>query len=386
MTTRRGIAWLALLYASIALPGAAWSMDDSCGEAPQQLDDWETARPEEIGFDAAALCRITKELAEPGRRNLHAVVVVRHGRLVFEAYAAGEDENWGKPLGIVPHDAVTRHDMRSITKSVVSLLFGVALERKLIAGTDIPVMPFFPAQAEQKPKWDKVLLRHLLTMTPGIEWNEDTTWMDPYNTLRAMHEASDPYSYILGREIRYEPDARWQYNSGATALLGGVLKKATGKPLDQFAKEVLFDPLHIEDFEWSVMVNGEPDAGGGLRLRPRDAAKIGQLVLNGGTWQGRRVVPERWVKQSTRPLADTSWGGMQYGYQWWSGSSRLDDGTMISWTAALGIGGQRIFIVPAFDLVVVTTAGLYADTGQSAIVQSILDYRVLPAIRDPLQQ
>ena len=326
------------------------------------------------------------ELAEQNRWNIHAVVVVRHGKLVFEAYAAGADEDWNGPIGYVPHDAATKHGMMSISKSVVSLLFGIAIERKLIAGTDIPVLPFFSEYDVKTPKWDKILLRHLLTMTPGIDWNEDTAWMDPYNTVRAMYEAADPYPYILGREVLHEPGAKWQYNTGATELLGAVLKKATGKPVDQFAKEALFDPLHIEDFEWGAMLNGEPAAGAGLRLRPRDAAKIGQLVLNGGTWQGRRIVPEDWVKQSTKPRFDASWGGMQYGYQWWFGSSRLDGGTMIDWSAAFGLGGQRIFIVPTFDLVVVTTAGLYADGRQSAFVRSIFEYRVLPAVRDPTPQ
>lgn len=396
MRTRHGIAWLSFLCASILLPGAAWPMDASCASAPQQLDDWETASPEDVGIDATVLCKITQELAAqgnhaaalPDRRNVHAVLVVRHGKLVFETYAAGKDENWGEPLGVVPHDAGTKHDVRSISKSVVSLLFGIALERKLIAGTDVPVMSFFPEYAELKtPKWDKILLRHLLSMTPGYDWNEDTDWMDPSNTARAMYEAADPYRYILGREVVHKPNARWQYNSGATTLLGRVLKKSTGKPLDQFAKEALFDPLHIEDFEWGRMINGEPDAGGGLRLRPRDTAKIGQLVLNGGTWQGQRVVPEDWVKQSTKPRFVTSWGGgMHYGYQWWLGTSPFGAGRTVDWIAAFGFGGQRIFIVPTLDLVVVTNAGLYADGGQSAIVRTIFEYRVLPAIRDPVQQ
>jgi CubicO group peptidase (beta-lactamase class C family) len=394
MRTRHGIAWLSFLCASILLPGAAWPTDASCASAPRQLDDWETAAPEDAGFDAAVLCKITQELAaqggtaaRPDRRNVHAVLVVRHGKLVFETYAAGEDENWDGPIGLVQHDAVTKHNVMSISKSVVSLLFGIALEQKLIAGTDVPVMSFFPEYAKLRtPKWDKILLRHLLTMTPGYDWNEDTAWMDPDNAARAMFEAADPYRYILGREVVDEPDARWQYNSGATTLLGAVLKKATGKSLDEFAKEALFQPLHIEDVEWGGMINAEPAACCGLRLRPRDAAKIGQLVLNGGTWQGQRVVPEDWVKQSTKPRFDTSWDGMQYGYQWWLGTSPFGAGRTVDWIAAVGLGGQRIFIVPTLDLVVVTNAGLYADGGQSHIVRSIFEYRVLAAIRDPVQQ
>ena len=392
MRTRHGIAWLSFLCASILLPGTAWPADDSCGSAPQQLDDWETASPEDVGFDAAVLCKITQELAaqgrvaaRPDRRNVHAVLVVRHGKLVFETYAAGEDENWDGPIGLVPHDAVTKHNVWSISKSVVSLLFGIALERKLIAGTDIPVLSFFPEYDDlKKPKWDKVLLRHLLTMTPGYDWNEETAWRDPYNTARAMFEAADPYRYILGREVVHEPDAWWQYNSGATTLLGAVLKKASGKSLDEFAKEALFDPLHIQDVEWGTMLNGDPAPAAGLRLRPRDTAKIGQLVLNGGTWHGQRIVPEDWLKESTKRRFD-GWGDLHYGYQWWLGTSPFGVGRTVDWIAAFGIGGQRIFIVPALDLVVVTNAGLYADGGD-AIVRSVFEYRVLTAIRDPVQQ
>lgn len=393
MRTRHGIAWLSFLCAGILLPGTAWPADESCGAAPQQLDDWETASPEDVGLDAAVLCKITRELAiqgqlaaRPDRRNVHAVLVVRHGKLVFEAYAAGEDENWAGPIGLVPHDAVTRHSVWSISKSVVSLLFGIALERKLIAGTDIPVVAFFPEYADLKtPNWDKILLRHLLTMTPGYDWNEDMTWMDPDNTTRAMVEAADPYRYILGREVVDAPDTRWRYNSGATTLLGAVLKKATGKSLDEFAREALFEPLHIADVEWGRMIDGEPAAFGGLRLRPRDTAKIGQLVLNGGTWQGRRIVPEDWLKQSIQPRIVTSWDGVQYGYQWWLGTSPFGAGRTVDWIAAFGIGGQRIFIVPTLDLVVVTNAGLF-DGDDNAIVRSIFEYRVLPAIRDPVRQ
>src|SRR5215470_4745241 len=154
MRTRHGIAWLSFLCASILVPGTAWPMDASCASAPRQLDDWATASPEDVGFDAAVLCKITQELAvqgrveaRPDRGNVHAVLVVRHGKLVFEAYAAGEDENWGEPLGVVSHDAATKHNVMSASKSVVSLLFGSALERKLIAETDVPVMPFFPEYA-----------------------------------------------------------------------------------------------------------------------------------------------------------------------------------------------------------------------------------------------
>lgn len=381
---RDALGLVPLLCAGILFSDCAGATDVSCRSAPPKIDDWEVARPDDVGLDPGTLCTIGTKLAAPDRPNLHAVVVVRHGKLVYEAYTTGTDYKWGTDLGAVTYDATIRHDTRSVSKSVVSLLFGIALDRNLLASVDIPMLQFFPEYADLKtPENEHILLRHLLTMTAGFDWNEDTAWASEANTERKMYESSDPYRYVLERPVVYDPDERWQYNSGATALLGAVMKKSAGQSLSDFAKEALFDPLHINDFEWLVMRNGDAIAGGGLRLRPRDMAKIGQLVLNGGEWQGRRIVSETWVKESTEPWFK-AWNSMRYGYHWWAGTSKSRDRTF-DWTAAIGFGGQRIFIVPALDLVVVTTAGLYRDESQGYHVRSIMDDDVLPAVRDPAQ-
>ncbi|TIP27391.1 MAG: serine hydrolase [Mesorhizobium sp.] len=370
-----------LICANLLFSGFARATEAQCGSAPPKIDDWEVARPDEVSFDASTLCKIGTMLAASDRQNLHSVVVVRRGKLVYEAYTAGSDYKWGTDLGVVTYDATMQHDTRSVSKSVVSLLFGIALDRKLLTGIDMPVLLFFPDYADLKtPQRERILLRHLLTMTAGFAWNEDTAWASDANTERKMYESPDPYRYVLERPVIYDPDERWQYNSGATALLGAVLKKSAGEPLRDFAKDALFDPLQIRDFEWMAMKNGDAIAGGGLRLRPRDMAKIGQLVLNGGEWQGRRIVSETWVKESTKPRFE-GWNPMRYAYQWWAGTSKSADRTF-DWTAAVGLGGQRIFIVPALDLVVVTTAGLYRDESQSYYVRSILEDNVLTAVRD----
>ena len=170
------------------------------------------------------------------------------------------------------------------------------------------------------------------------------------------------------------------YNSGNTELLAGVLQKATGKPLAEFAREALFEPLGITQFAWLQMPNsGDAAASWGLRLRPRDMAKIGELVLRKGMWNGRLVVSEAWIEESTqaRPA-----GRSLYGYQWWMGDSAVGDRT-ISWIAGSGWGGQRIYIAPAYKLVVVITAGLYGALfeDQDRVVKSIFDHYVLAAIR-----
>jgi CubicO group peptidase (beta-lactamase class C family) len=375
------VIWSSFFAASILLSIPVLAKDVPCGSEPLRTDDWETARPEEVGLDAAVLCTIATKLHAPDRPNLHAVIVIRHGKLVYETYAAGKDERWGADLGIVKFDATMQHDTRSISKSVVSLLFGIAVDRNLLAGTDIPVLSFFPEYPDLRTREkDRILLRHLLTMTAGFTWNEKTPWSDPLNTERRMYRSLDPYRYVLERDLAYEPDERWEYNSGTTTLLGAVLKKVTGKSLSDFSKQALFEPLHIQNFEWVLMLNGDAASAAGLRLRPRDMAKIGQLVLNRGEWRGRRIVSKDWLSRSTEARFKT-WGPMRYGYHWWAGTSTIG-ATSFDWTAAMGLGGQRIFIVRSVDLVVVTTGGLYADGDGGSYVHSILESSVLPAIRD----
>ena len=144
--------------------------------------------------------------------------------------------------------------------------------------------------------------------------------------------------------------------------MSAIVRKATGRPLDEFARETLFEPLGITDFEW-IRVKGDTDAGGGLRLRPRDMAKIGQLVLAGGRWNGRQIVSKAWIDASMTPRLEAT-GPYFYGYLWWLGRS-LHDGREVHWAAALGRGGQSIRIVPELDLVVVVTAGYSRTTARA---------------------
>ena len=171
----------------------------------------------------------------------------------------------------------------------------------------------------------------------------------------------------------------WNYNSGETGLLAAVLHKASGKRLDAMAQEVLFDPLGIRDIEWGEhYANGDPVAGWGLRMRPRDLAKIGQLVLDHGRWQGKQIVPGAWIAQSTAPQIDTGRGSVFYGYQWWLGRS-LVERREVDWIAGVGLGGQRLFIVPDRGFVVAVTAGLYRSMLQDQVGITVLNRYVLPA-------
>jgi CubicO group peptidase (beta-lactamase class C family) len=369
---------------AIAASSALAQTNPVCG-TPAVLDDgWSTASPDSVGLDGTRLCGIAARLKDT-EANVHAVVIVRHGKLLFEQYFAGYDERWNVP-GQYDHDATTRHDMRSASKSVISLLTGIAVDRKLIAGVDEPVVRFFPEfSALKTPGWDGITLRHLLTMSSGVKWNENLAWTDPANDEPHLGADADPLRYILAKPIAAPPDAVWAYNGGGTDLLGSILERVSGKSLEAFAREVLFQPLGITDWEWKTYpTNGRIAAAVGLRLRPRDAAKLGQLVLNRGVWDGRQIVPAAWIAQSTAPRfqAIGYFGDLFfYGYQWWLGRS-LSEGKEITWIAAMGQGGQRIFVVPELDLVVMMTSGLYFSGRQGHAEIDILSNFVIPSVRD----
>lgn len=357
----------------------------ACG-SPATLDDgWATASPESTGLDGTRLCGIAARLKEM-EADVHSMVIVRHGKLVFEQYFPGYDEPWGQGGGQHEFDATTKHDMRSASKSVVSLLVGIAIDRKLIVNIDEPVVKFFPEYAALKsPGWDQITLRHLLTMSSGIQWNEDRRWNDPKNDEPHLGYEADPIGFVLAKPIVTPPDARWVYSGGNTDLLGSIIERVSGKSLEAFARENLFSPMGITDFEWkSYPKNGKVSSAAGLRLRPRDAAKIGQLVLNKGAWNGKQIVSPEWIEQSVKPSFQTVgyFGGLFfYGRQWWMGRSISGDGE-VKWIAAMGLGGQRIFIVPDLDLVVMSTSGLYSQSRQGNGALDALTNYVIPSVRD----
>ncbi|KGM35770.1 serine hydrolase domain-containing protein [Inquilinus limosus] len=374
MPLRRALPLIALL----ASPAVAADTPPDC-HAPAVLNDgWAIAVPADEGFDPATLCAVGPALEA---RNAHAVLVVRHGTLVYERYFAGEDERWGQPLGRVAHDAATKHDLRSITKSVTSLLVGIAVDHGWIKDIDAPVLSLLPQYADlRSPETDRITLRHLLTMSSGLAWSEDLPYSDPRNSERLMSDAPDPYRYVLEQPFATAPGERWTYSGGATALLSAVLKQVSGRPLDVLAREVLFAPLGIDDVEWVRYPNGDPVAASGLRLRPRDIAKIGRLVLDHGAWQGKQIVSPGWIAQSTtRQIAAED--EIDYGFQWWLGHSQIG-GQDLRWSAGVGWGGQRLFLVPDRDLLVVVTAGLYDQPdAQDALGRDVLERYVLPAAR-----
>lgn len=239
-----------------------------------------------------------------------------------------------------------------------------------------PLLAQFPEYPDlaADPKRQRLLISHALTMTLGLEWNERIPYTDPANGEVAMERAADRYRFILERPVASDPGGHWAYSGGSTQLLGRLITKGTGRPFSHYARETLFDPLGIGSTEWRVGRDLEPRAASGLRLRPRDLAVIGQMILNGGTWDGRRIVPASWLEESFTAQAYVTGGG-RYGYQWWLGNEYI--GTSAGPKAersimAAGLGGQRLFLFPELKLLVVTTAGNYEKSMQSAPPRDVL--------------
>lgn len=315
---------------------------------------------------------------EAGKLNgLHSVLVIHNGQSIGELHFDGEDERWGSPLGERQHSQDTLHDLRSVSKSITSLLYDIALERGLVPSTDAALVDQFPEYPDlaEDPERRKITIADTLSMKMGLAWNEDLPYSDPKNSEVAMEYAPDRYRYALEQPIVAEAGTRWNYSGGATALVARIIEKGVGKPLDQFARDVLFDPLGIDDFEWVAGMDGVPVAASGLRLNIHDLVLIGEMIRLGGEWRGQRIISEAWLQESIEPRA-TLQTGLRYGYFWWLSGA---DDPPIS-LSALGNGGQRLYIGRDNGLVLAVLAGRYNDFDAWKVSVRILINHALPAI------
>lgn len=353
-------------------------------------DGWTTVPPREAGLDPDRLDALTAMLRRYHEWNVHAVLVEHEGRLAYEEYFTGMDEVWGERREWRTFDRDALHDVRSISKSVVSALTGIAISSGAIRSVKDPMVDYLPGLRDLAlPEKRAVTLRHALTMTAGLQWDEDIPFTDPRNDELGMTRSRDPLRYIFSKPVMHPPGRAWVYNGGLVQALGGVLEHATGKPFEEYAREAFFEPLGITSWEWRGDLGGMPAVASGLRLRARDVAKIGSLYLHGGRWQGRQVVPEEWVRESSRatfllPGATTAWGVHRYGYLWWHTCYQTPYGTLDALTA-LGNGQQRIFVLPQYRMAVTILAGRYYDPSASRLAERILLENILPAIGRPVE-
>jgi CubicO group peptidase (beta-lactamase class C family) len=352
---------------------------------------WPESSPQAQGLDAGVLEALHREFTEGKHGYIDGMLVVRNGAVVFErSYRHDYDRLFvgkGAPALYNYYDPewhpywkrTELHTMQSVSKSVTSALVGIALRRGEIPDLDARVMPYFTDfRTTPDPRREAMTLRDVLTMTTGIAWDESSVpYTDPRNNCAVMEGKEDWIQYVLEQPMAEAPGRTFVYNSGATQLLSYLIKKVSGKEADDYAKEHLFGPLGVE-YAWKRTPRGLADTEGGLYLRPRDLAKLGLLYLKDGVWEGKRILPEGWARDSTAWRVNTSRGQRGYGYKWWV-FSRQGPGTYDVFYAS-GYGGQYLIVVPALDLLAVFTGWNIYD--KPALDPGIAFTRVLAAVKE----
>lgn len=367
----------------------------SCGSAytyqiPEQREDgWQTASLDDVGLNGKKLGELVRSIYRNKYENIHGILIVKDGKLVFEEYFSGYtfdysgDQFWGE---FTEYDIDTMHNLASVTKAFTSALIGIAIDNGFIEDEAEKVFAFFPEYSYLNDEGkDRITLEHLLTMTSGLEWNEidvSLTTRDTTNDLIQLFFVPDPIEYILAKPVVAEAGTRWYYSGGDVNILGEVIKRATGLRADDFAEKYLFTPLGISEYEWGYINPDIVYTSGDLKLRPRDMAKFGYLYLNDGVWNGERVISKEWIEDSTREHAAipyASWvrdHGDRYGYQWFLKTYYADSRSYDSFLRD-GWGGQRITVFSELDMVVVLTGGNYAT---HAPINEIVTNHILPAV------
>jgi CubicO group peptidase (beta-lactamase class C family) len=325
-----------------------------------------TAKPEEVGMDAALLAQAVSTLPPAIEHGMHSMLVLRHGKLVAEEYWNG-------------YDRTALQDLRSATKSITSLLVGVAIDKSLLRNVDEPireslvrVYPDTPALAHG------ISVRNLLTMSNGLDCYDGDP-ASPGHEDR-MYRSEDWVKFFLSLPLKHPPGSVGSYCTGGVVALGRIVSERAGRDVSLLANEWLFHPLGIDYVRWARFDRDrQVDTGGHLLMRPRDMVKIGQLVLQRGQWRDRQVVSAAWIEESTKLQARIE-GGRPYGYLWWMFGVVHGDRT-IRVVHASGNGGQHIYVVPELDLVAVFTGGNYNDGVKSNQSLQILGKHIIPAVK-----
>ena len=377
---------LAILF-FVPKPAPSQTVPDFKYSPPAKLNDGiPTGTLSSAKLDKAKVSAGMNEVLKRTYGNIHSVLIFRNGNLVCEEYFTGPDENNHKgAIGIVAHNRETLHDLRSISKSVVALAVLIAHSQGKIKDLDQPVFSFFPeyvshAQGEKK----SITVRHALTMTPGLEWDEEMPYSNAASSAVQMNSAPNTIEFVLSRKLINKPGTVFEYNGGMTQLLAAIIKKTSGVNIEEFTKKHLLTPLGITKSEWAKL-KGEPDADSGLRLRSRDIAKIGSLVMNGGTWNGKSIIKLRLSNDATtskiKVSEDADGWKTSYGYQIWL-QSFPEAGKVYSVIEFSGNGGQKVLIDKKNDLMVVITAGNYDAKDLKKHSFDILLDIVYPAMKD----
>ena len=365
---RKLIRRFAAVFIAVLL--AAWGV--SCGDG----DDPVSSRQEEAGnalIDSTYLDSLITAIENNVYGQVHSVLIHREDSLVFERYFNGCHRNTFEPV-------------YSVTKSVTSALIGIAIDRGELAGVKEKMLDFFdyyPSIANLDERKEAIDVEHLLTMTAGFEWDEWTLpYSHPGNDIALMVNSSDWVKYVLDLPMTDAPGTRFVYNSGVSMLLSAILTRATGRSARDYAATHLFSRIGITSWSWDAAPRnpGMTIGGWGIRMRPIDMVVFGRLYLQKGRWGEDQIVFREWVEASTESHAVIS-DYTEYGYQWWTYSDVIVDEGYVEVNdifIAVGRGGQYIWGVPQYELVVVSTA--WNDNNGYSSSPMFFRY-IIPAVR-----
>jgi CubicO group peptidase (beta-lactamase class C family) len=299
---------------------------------------------------------------------IHGVLIARHGKLVLEEYFHGEHRD-------------KLHDTRSASKSLTATLVGAAIRAGIPLDVSSPVFRImnggtFPAGVE--PGKRAITVEHLLTMSSGLDC-DDSNPASPGNedVMQEQRQQLDWYRYTMDQRLVRRPGEKAVYGSANPNLLGGVLARASGRWLPDLFRELVAEPLGITRYAMNLTPTGDAYMGGGVRVLPRDFMKLGQLMLNGGTWKDRRIATEDWCRRATSPLYELR--GLHYGYLWWVIDYPYKARTVRAFFAG-GNGGQIVMGIPELDLVVAFYGGNYSDPALFTAQRVYVPKYVLPAV------
>jgi CubicO group peptidase (beta-lactamase class C family) len=328
-----------------------------------QVWKWEISSPEKEGINPAILDSIHQDILDGQYGLLDHMLLVRNGKIVanehyehdYQTLSQGYDTsnhqyNYDHPEWHPYYNHSDLHSLQSVTKSITSILIGIAADEGLLDIYDSTIMSLF---SDYELDYHDVMespicVEDLLTMRSGIRWDEED-YTNPNNNCIKMELSDNWMEYVLNQAMDTIPGTEFIYNGGNTVLLGKIIDYVTGMRIDQWAEEKLFQPLGITDYYWKETPAGEIDTEGGLYLAPQDLAKIGLLMLNEGKFDEQQILSKEWVERSIEPISQIS-PEITCGYVWWGLETNNEK---VEVYAALGYGGQYLMIAPKYNMLIV---------------------------------
>lgn len=333
---------ISLTPACVAQTASSWNL------SPDLKDGWEITSPAAVGIDEAALGNLLQLMGNRLSRDYRAITVTKDGKLVVEEYF---NSFWRNNI----------NDIRSAGKSITSMLAGVAMDKGLFKPTD-KVFDFFPKYKSIKnpsPEKSAITVADLLVMSPGLasdDYLNNSPGREEY-----MTDTEDYLKFVLDLPMDFKSGERWAYSSAVAFLLGAIVENTSGQTLEDFARKNLFGPMGIKDFFWEKSPKDRNTGMGNIYFRARDLAKLGQVMLDNGQWNGQQIISASFVKKSFEKrfdISDNDPFAHGYGYMWYLAKINIK-GQSLDYYYASGNGGNKIFIIPTLNMVVTTLSSAY---------------------------